>query len=155
MDNVFSTSYIITSIKKTVPCVLFVLLFFCSLNSTFIILGKYAYIEASLKQENDTAQLGSPTIAATVSGYTSVTPCSVTFWYHMYGSHIGTLNVHTATTYGVPEKTVWSLSGDQGNVWKKGQASLMSPKDFQVRIKTYLRNRPKIIFKISNFEHKK
>ena len=97
-------------------------------------LGNYAYIEASLKQENQTASLASPTLAATKSSFYASGACIVRFWYHMYGAHIGSLNVYTATNYGTPDKTVWSLSGNQGNMWKKGKAILDSSSDFQVFI---------------------
>ena len=50
----------------------------------------------------------------------------------MYGKHIGSLTVYMATQYGVPEKQVWQLSGDQGNTWKRGEADLTNSEDFQV-----------------------
>ncbi|XP_047128245.1 MAM and LDL-receptor class A domain-containing protein 1 isoform X1 [Hydra vulgaris] len=92
--------------------------------------GKYAYIEASVRSENDTAQLASSTIAATKPG--SSPTCFVSFWYHMYGIHIGTLSVSTATQYGVVENTVWSKSKNQGDKWFKGKVNLVSSQDFQV-----------------------
>ncbi|XP_057298293.1 MAM and LDL-receptor class A domain-containing protein 2-like isoform X2 [Hydractinia symbiolongicarpus] len=93
--------------------------------------GKYIYIEASTKQSNDTAMLASPTIAATGNTYANGA-CFVSFWYHMYGAHIGSLTVYTATTYGVPDKSPWSLTGDQGDKWLKAKVTLTSPKDFQI-----------------------
>lgn len=39
-----------------------------------------------------------------------------TFWYHMYGDNIGTLNVYTES--GNTTEIQWSQSGDQGNSWK-------------------------------------
>lgn len=71
--------------------------------------------------------LASPTIAATMNGL-----CKMTFWYHMRGSHIGTLTVYSATTYGVKANKEWSMSNDQGTEWKKGSVSLTSSKDFQL-----------------------
>ena len=39
-------------------------------------------------------------------------PLCLTFWRHMYGMHIGTMNV--TQTFGEEEPTVlWSLSGNQ------------------------------------------
>ena len=102
--------------------------------------GKYIYTEASIRQENETALLGSPTIAATQTNYYAGSSCKVRFWYHMYGKHIGTLTVYTATQYGVPEKQVWQLSGDQGNTWKRGEADLTNSKDFQVLRLSYCVN---------------
>jgi hypothetical protein len=43
----------------------------------------------------------------------------LTFYYHMFGKHIGALNVFIKDMNG-NEYSVWSKSGDQGNVsrWK-------------------------------------
>lgn len=46
------------------------------------------YIEASRKKPNSTAELIGPTVTA------STTSVCVTFWSHMYGMHIGTLNFY-------------------------------------------------------------
>ena len=37
----------------------------------------------------------------------------LTFWYHMYGSSMGTLNVLRNGTQ------VWTISGDQGDSWHR------------------------------------
>ena len=41
------------------------------------------------------------------------------FWYHMYGSHIGTLNVQIKRMVGGKPTYIlmWSKSGDNGNRW--------------------------------------
>eukprot|EP00966_Prymnesium_polylepis_P147730 3412610-Prymnesium_polylepis.1 len=46
---------------------------------------------------------------------------TVTFSYHMYGATTGTMRVLTAA--GTP---VWSASGNQGNTWHTGTASIYS-----------------------------
>lgn len=47
------------------------------------------------------------------------------FWYHMFGSDIGTLNVVQKTGPGnKSEQILWTLSGQQGNVWLNGRVSL-------------------------------
>jgi hypothetical protein len=43
----------------------------------------------------------------------------------MYGSNIGTLNVY-AVYSNLANRTLWTLSGDQGNTWKNGQAPVAS-----------------------------
>ena len=40
-------------------------------------------------------------------------PRCLTFWYHMYGSSMGSLNVLRNDTQ------VWTRSGDQGNSWHR------------------------------------
>jgi len=41
------------------------------------------------------------------------------FAYHMFGSSMGTLNVDVSSDNGTTWTNVWSLSGDQGNVWSE------------------------------------
>ena len=53
------------------------------------------------------------------------------FWYHMYGSGMGTLRVRI--NHGIPgthnieedakEFTLWELTGNQGNEWKSANVS--------------------------------
>ena len=62
------------------------------------------YIEASSpRQPGDNAKL---VIERLVRGIVCLK-----FFYHMYGSHMGTLNVFSGN------KTIFTKSGDQGNVW--------------------------------------
>ncbi len=42
---------------------------------------------------------------------------SINFWYHMYGSGMGMLNLEITTDQGANWVSVWSLSGNQGNSW--------------------------------------
>lgn len=58
----------------------------------------------------------------------------LTFWYHMYGSSMGELNVYNKPVTGSLRK-VWSLSGDQGNDWKMAQVTLDSnSSEYQVKV---------------------
>ena len=81
--------------------------------------GYYMYIETSLpRQVNDVAVLYSPF-------YRAPSPtCQMSFWYHMYGSTVGRLNVsavaQTSTT------VLWTRAGNQGNSWKSATISLGS-----------------------------
>lgn len=50
--------------------------------------GHFMHLEASAKGRGHTAVLKSPT-------YKSFTAQCVQFYYHMYGRHMGTLNVYT------------------------------------------------------------
>lgn len=81
------------------------------------ILGYYMYIETSApRRPNDNARLISTT-------YTFKGRQCVTFWYHMYGSNIGTLNVYAkrGNRLGAPQ---WTKSTDQGNKWNKAQVTI-------------------------------
>ena len=46
----------------------------------------------------------------------------VTFYYHMHGSNMGTLLVINAA-----EEAVWSLSGNQGDLWTEVTVAVHSP----------------------------
>ena len=50
------------------------------------------YLEASQGNINDTARL------VKLTTKTSATALCLSFWTHMYGDHIGTLNVYTGTS---------------------------------------------------------
>ncbi|XP_067137066.1 uncharacterized protein [Centruroides vittatus] len=78
--------------------------------------GYYMYIEASSPRKiNDTARLFSPVYSPNLSS------SCFTFWYHMYGTTIGSLLVYVKTeTDNLPSlHPVWQKNGDQGNVWLK------------------------------------
>ncbi|OXU26669.1 hypothetical protein TSAR_014496 [Trichomalopsis sarcophagae] len=77
--------------------------------------GYYLYIEASGRLVNDTARILSPLYNAslTESGCFS-------FWYHMYGTTIGSLNVYLKPEVEETPKLMWTKSGNQGNQWLRG-----------------------------------
>lgn len=52
------------------------------------------------------------------------------FWYHMYGSTIGTLNIWMSSNG--TSGQIWSLSGNQNNQWRFGQAPVSSKGVYQV-----------------------
>lgn len=56
----------------------------------------------------------------------------LTFWYHMFGAHVNTLNVYVQTASG-NKIMVWSTSKTQGNVWRKGQRTITSVIPYKVR----------------------
>ncbi|XP_035695557.1 MAM and LDL-receptor class A domain-containing protein 1-like [Branchiostoma floridae] len=80
--------------------------------------GYYMYMETTLPATGDKARLVSPAI---VGGGTKC----LQFWYHMYGSRTGTLavvnKVYDQTTLGT---RLWSLSGNQGDAWKRARVTL-------------------------------
>lgn len=55
--------------------------------------------------------------AVAYNGYTGGSAC-LSFYYHMYGGHVGQLNVYLGN------KKIFSKSGDQGHAWKKAEVSI-------------------------------
>ena len=64
------------------------------------------YIEATPQSYGDNAKLQ-------LSVPRSNSSSCLTFYYHMYGSDMGTLNVFSGND------TIFTQSGDQGNYWRK------------------------------------
>ena len=84
------------------------------------------YTEASSpRTRGDKARLISTTNPAT-------TGSCLEFWYHMYGTDIGTLNVFVRTSNVLPSRALWSENGDQGNVWKVARKTITSTQPFEV-----------------------
>ena len=81
--------------------------------------GHYVYIEASSpRRPNDTASITTPSIAPT-------TGACLSFWYHMYGPHINTLNVYMKT--GSQSKSVlWTHTGTLADKWYTASVDIMS-----------------------------
>ncbi|XP_076116199.1 MAM and LDL-receptor class A domain-containing protein 1-like isoform X1 [Mytilus galloprovincialis] len=81
------------------------------------IAGHYIHIEASdPRQLGNKARLISPVSLPAEEG-------CLQFWYHMYGSHIGTLNVYVKSN-GLLGIAVWSKKGNKGNGWIRGEFPL-------------------------------
>lgn len=83
------------------------------------------YIETSSpRRQGDKARLISPV-------YQPTTGRCMTFYYHMFGSSIGALNIYLRrnAALGGP---VWFMAGNKGNVWNAGQVTLNSNVPFQV-----------------------
>ena len=72
----------------------------------FFVTGKYFYIEASNQATGDNAKLTFTVPRNKSSG-------CLKFFYHMYGSGMGTLNVFSGNN------KIFTKSGNQGNYWKK------------------------------------
>ena len=79
--------------------------------------GYYVYLETSYPGiAGGTAELLSPL-------YSGIPACTVEFYYHMYGATIGRLQLFLVTGGSIVTQ-IWTLSGNQGNSWKKATASL-------------------------------
>ncbi|CAF1046788.1 unnamed protein product [Didymodactylos carnosus] len=73
--------------------------------------GWYMYVDAANGSIDDRAHLISPVFQQSSS------TCELTFFYHMFGQNIGQLEV--LSIEGIQMSRLWSLTGDQGNRWKK------------------------------------
>ena len=86
---------------------------------TSLFLGYYIYTEATLGNKKDSTHLVSPTVK-----YINSTSC-LSFWYHMFGNHIGTLEVHKQINGGNKQR-LFMLSGYQGHIWSQAQVQIIS-----------------------------
>lgn len=87
--------------------------------------GNYFYVEASSPaQKGNKAWLLSNLFPATAGRCLS-------FWYHMYGSSTGSLNVYNVDKDN-KATLVWSKSGDQGNQWNEAKLTLESKLNYKV-----------------------
>uniref|UniRef100_A0A3B4ZX85 MAM domain-containing glycosylphosphatidylinositol anchor protein 2-like n=1 Tax=Stegastes partitus TaxID=144197 RepID=A0A3B4ZX85_9TELE len=96
--------------------------------------GFYMYIETSRPRlEGDKARLLSPTFNMNAkSSAPSVTYC-FSFYYHMYGKHIGALNVFLRQKgQTVTDTSVWSLTGNQGDRWRQAKVNIQPTAAFQM-----------------------
>ncbi len=102
--------------------------------------GTYLYIEASSPRlAGDKARL----VSEQFNNIVSSKRC-LTFWYHMYGADIGSLNViYKVPTGAVQETLIWNLTGQQhstqGSSWSYASVPVSSNADHSVS-KTYLKN---------------
>lgn len=81
--------------------------------------GNFIYSQADENQKGKVARLVSPVVYSQSSAH------CMTFWYHMSGSHVGTLRVKLR--YQKPEEydqLVWMVVGHQGDHWKEGRVLL-------------------------------
>ena len=79
----------------------------------------YIYTEASSPNyPNKIALLESPCF-----DLSNTNDAQLTFWYHMYGTSMGTLNVEVSEDC-QNWTNVWSLSGNQGNTWYQTNVDL-------------------------------
>ncbi|XP_072176476.1 MAM and LDL-receptor class A domain-containing protein 2-like [Diadema setosum] len=81
-------------------------------------LGYYMYIDTSVL---DPSTIGSDMkqrahMQTLVYSHSSAM-CTISLWYHMKGSTIGTLSVYLKSSSGQADE-LWSLSGDQGDAWQ-------------------------------------
>ena len=88
--------------------------------------GYYVYLESSKGRTGFKAQLQSPTFNIPAQG-----KGCFSFWYHMYGPRVNTLNVYVKKS-GKLGNPVFRKSGNKGNKWIYGQLNLQAGNNEQV-----------------------
>jgi hypothetical protein len=83
--------------------------------------GHYIYVDAANGSSITTAKYVSPQLKQASA------TCEMQFYYHMYGTNIGTLKVQIQQGYTYTQ--VFYLNGDQKNVWRKGTAYIGRVRD--------------------------
>ena len=92
------------------------------------LLGHYLFIEAStgdgddLRKEGFRARLMSPLLRAP--------EVCLRFYYHMLGSHLGSLRVYKRDDE--KETLLWKQTEDMGDRWLKGEVEIVNSKAFEV-----------------------
>ncbi|XP_043546352.1 MAM and LDL-receptor class A domain-containing protein 1 isoform X2 [Chiloscyllium plagiosum] len=86
--------------------------------------GWYLYADSSNGEFGQTADIITPVIS--LSG----PKCKLSFWYHMNGVTIGSLQVFKK--FANSTQLLWSQSGNQGNHWRRGEVLLGVQRNFQV-----------------------
>ncbi|XP_051896719.1 basic proline-rich protein-like [Pristis pectinata] len=80
--------------------------------------GRYLYLEASFpRQCGEKAVLISPLLR----GHRCLS-----FWYNMYGKHIGSLNVYLRYESSPHWHELWSVTGNQDRKWLKAEADVLT-----------------------------
>ena len=93
---------------------------------SFFLEGFYLYVESTGRRERDTARLISKELPKT-----SPNQKCFKFFYHMYGSTIGSLTVRLMSK-GQPEKVLFTKAGNQGFKWQPAELSINTAQPYQV-----------------------
>ncbi|XP_069464862.1 MAM domain-containing glycosylphosphatidylinositol anchor protein 1 isoform X2 [Ambystoma mexicanum] len=96
--------------------------------------GYYMFIEASRPRvSGDKARLISPLYNVTGKPPQYRSAYCVSFYYHMYGKHIGSLNILVRVrNIGTMDTQVWTMSGNRGNMWQHANVPINPSGPFQV-----------------------
>ncbi|KAM4705185.1 neuropilin-1 [Rhinophrynus dorsalis] len=90
--------------------------------------GNFIYSEADERHKGRTARLMSPVISSSKYAH------CMTFWYHMSGSHVGSLSIKLKSeNQDEFDETLWTVSGNQGVHWREARVLLQKTfKQYQV-----------------------
>ncbi|XP_041460944.1 MAM and LDL-receptor class A domain-containing protein 2-like [Lytechinus variegatus] len=91
--------------------------------------GYYIFFESSFP----TLKIGE-TAVLNSEYFSPIQSACLSFWYYMYGNHIGDLNVWMAYLSGQPRQSRWSLSGNQGFAWYNAKIDLSSDVEFRIQL---------------------
>uniref|UniRef100_W5MXZ4 MAM and LDL receptor class A domain containing 1 n=1 Tax=Lepisosteus oculatus TaxID=7918 RepID=W5MXZ4_LEPOC len=86
--------------------------------------GWYMYADSSNGQFGHIADLVTPVISQTGP------QCTLVFWYYMKGVTVGTLQV--LSKFGNVTHVLWSQTGNQGDLWRKGEVFLGIRLNFEI-----------------------
>ena len=90
--------------------------------------GHYLYIESSYPARFEyKSQLMSQSFEPTESQCLS-------WWFSMYGSTVGSLNVYLINSTDGAKTRLWTRSGQQGNDWQQAHVSYSSESKYRVSI---------------------
>ncbi|XP_077978864.1 MAM and LDL-receptor class A domain-containing protein 1-like [Glandiceps talaboti] len=93
--------------------------------------GYYVYINTiSPRRPGEVARLGSRNFLPATPG----DECTLTIYYHMLGSTVGTLSIYTRTTQGGPLTLQYTRSRELGDFFERTQTPLVVSDNFQVVI---------------------
>ncbi|KFM70445.1 MAM and LDL-receptor class A domain-containing protein, partial [Stegodyphus mimosarum] len=92
--------------------------------------GYYMYIDPRDSYAYQTARLTSPTLPMNIPEGSCFS-----FWYHMYGQHIGTLGIETSWYWAYQRR--WTRTRSQGNKWIYGEVDISSYRDYTINIVAY------------------
>ncbi|KAM4557404.1 apical endosomal glycoprotein [Fundulus diaphanus] len=95
-------------------------------NSSY---GHYIYVDSSVGEWGDVSYLVSDVFQPSSRGH------CLTFWYHMYGSHVGTLNIYISDRKihagGNEEGYLkWTKTGNKGDQWLQDSVSVKHEEAF-------------------------
>ncbi len=76
--------------------------------------NNYFYIESS----NPNYPYKTASFQSGCYDLTSAGVATLDFWYHMYGVDMGTVNLEVSSDTGATWTSVWSKTGDQGDLWQ-------------------------------------
>ena len=106
MDGIDGNRVIYSFIINIIIIIVIIIYIYIYIYLFFFFTGKYFYIEASNQATGDNAKL-------TFTVPRNKSSCCLKFFYHMYGSAMGTLNVFSGNN------KIFTKSGNQGNYWKR------------------------------------
>nr|XP_054757464.1 MAM and LDL-receptor class A domain-containing protein 1-like [Lytechinus pictus] len=84
-------------------------------------------IAKKLPEEGDFVRLLSGALRSTDNQ-----PSCFSFWYHMSGPGVGSLNLIQRDTDGNNEVLIWTKNGNQGNTWMLGQRNIITTSNYEL-----------------------